>query len=1137
MTEKELVVDRPPRIQPELPFDEIELASPPDKDVDGWMRLIQAALPMLTIVGYLVVASMGGRGRSPWFMLPMAFAVVASVIFSIYTYRREQQRIKEQTQRYNDYLAEQTRAMEFSHDQQRRFYGHNYPERDSVFAIVATAREEAAQDARPLRSRARLWERRTTDEDFGVLRLGMGTIPSTVVYVAPDADPLNEDPQVRAAARLAEDSLFVGEIPVVISLQGAPVEDHSAPKDEGIHLPIPRTHTLGVAGVRDDVYAFARNAVSQLAVFHAPSDMRIYVLAAQSKPWSWLDALPHAQNDDLNRMTCFLDRQQAADDSFYGDGDDGGETGRFLEGIRRILAQRKLQSKESEGENASSAGASKLPFMLLVVDLMDAAYDPQSPLHEIEADAATSIILDEGNQLGAALLVLAPDRSKIPSKCTAVVEVDQTATPANRRSRQQKRLRFRYAETGVNSLRYVGAADPAAAPLRYAELAEALAACKARKSYGAEIARAVPFLGLMGYDSLRALQKEIADHWQTSKAPQYSDWLRAKLGLMSGNKSRTLHFSAKRDGVHGMVAGSTGSGKSELLISLISGMAVTYDPSVLNFVLVDFKGGGAFDAFRELPHCVNVITNLDQDGVTRMFTAIRSEMQRRQWLNTKTETKNIVDYRRQGYHLRAKNGGPGEPYPFLFIIIDEFAEMIAERAEFRSELESITRVGRAQGVSLILAAQRPSGVTDQMRSNIKFRICLRVETPAESRELLRRSDAAFLPSGLPGRGLLQVGNDEVELVQVAYTGEPYVDPAPVIWPRRRAEDNLAPYQESPELYKVIIKLLARSALEQQVPRQLAPWPEFLPRELYLSQLLVADNDKSDTVTAREYLAEVDRITHGRSWASSLTLCPAINQWQNGDCGWFEPPDWEHYALRPVVGLVDDPYRARQLPLIIDFPQGHAVLFGASGWGKTTFVRTLAVSLAATHSPDHLHLYVLDLGGRNLSVLEELPHVGAVINPDEEGYAERVMQLLREMESIVDERKDILADAGLLTIYDYNRTHPDKAIPAIVVATDNFIEFQDTFDTGQEGIETAFDKFVELARQGKPYGVHLVITISQVGSLSSKLLSLFTERLTLKLADPSEYRAVVGAGVGAAMAAWGTLPKCRVAAMFASEPIR
>ncbi|MCB9137924.1 MAG: NACHT domain-containing protein [Caldilineaceae bacterium] len=1107
----EIIVDRPPRIQPELPFEERELAGPPDKDVNGWMRLLQAALPMLTIVGYLAVMGLGGRGRTPIFMLPMAFAVVAAVIFSIYTYRQDLRRRKELIRRYDDYLAEQNREMKAAHDQQRRFYGHNYPDTERVFAIVDEAREEAQLRRRPLRSRARLWERRTDDEDFGVIRLGIGTLPSTVVYKTPDADPMNDDPQMRGAQRLAEDSLFVDEIPVVISLQGAPTDRHDALEKDDVHLPIPRTHALAVSGESRDVYAVVRNILSQLSVFHTPDDVRMLILADHSRPWQWLETLPHARNDELNRMTCFLD-QADEDDAAYNEGEDGGPAGRFLEGVRRILAQRRLQSREDTGE-AGKEGPSKLPFLLLVVDLLDAAYDADSPLQELEADAAVSIILEEGNRLGAALLVLTPDRSKVPSKCTAVIEVEQTAAPANRRVRGQKQLHFRYTETGINSPRYVGKADATFDAERYAALAEAMAECKARKSYGSDIARVAPFLSLMGYPTLRALQQDVAAQWAQSTTRQQSDWLRAKLGLMAANKPRTLHFSAKRDGVHGMIAGSTGSGKSELLISLISGMAVTYDPSVVNFVLVDFKGGGAFDAFRSLPHCVNVITNLDQDGVTRMFTAIHSEMQRRQWLNTKTGTKDIVEYWQKGYHLPGPDGRPGEAYPFLFIIIDEFAEMIAERSEFRSELESITRVGRAQGVSLILAAQRPSGVTDQMRSNIKFRICLRVETPTESRELLRRPDAAFLPSGLPGRGLLQVGNDEVELVQVAYTGEPYVDPEPVLWPNRR-RDYLASYRESPELYKVIIKMLERTADEQNVPRQLAPWPEFLPRELTLTQLLITDDGKSRAVTAREYLAEVEAIIQDdEGIPAQLTLSPALNHWQNGECGWRDFPDWERYAIRPVVGLIDDPYRAKQLPLVIDLPQGHAVMFGASGWGKTTFVRTLAISLAANYSPDHLHLYLLDLGGRNLDILEKLPHVGAVINPDEEGYRERVMQLMRELETVVSRRKETLAEAGLNTIYDYNRRHPDKTLPAIVTIIDNFIEFQETFDTGEEGIETAFDKFIELARQGKPYGIHLVITIGQVAALSGKLYSLFTERFTLKLADAGEYRAVVGAGVG------------------------
>ena len=178
--------------------------------------------------------------------------------------------------------------------------------------------------------------------------------------------------------------------------------------------------------------------------------------------------------------------------------------------------------------------------------------------------------------------------------------------------------------------------------------------------------------------------------------------------------------------------------------------------------------------------------------------------------------------------------------PYLFIIIDEFAEMIGGNAQFKAELEMITRLGRAQGVSLVLAAQRPTGITDQMRANIKFRICLRVETAGESREMLRRADAAYLPGNLPGRGYLQVGNDEIELIQVAYSGDPYFDPSlpgerAVLWPERQPEESrvIAQEPEPPKIYQAATQMIADLAIAEGCERQRAPWPN--PCLLYTSR--------------------------------------------------------------------------------------------------------------------------------------------------------------------------------------------------------------------------------------------------------------------------------------------------------------
>ncbi len=595
-----------------------------------------------------------------------------------------------------------------------------------------------------------------------------------------------------------------------------------------------------------------------------------------------------------------------------------------------------------------------------------------------------------------------------------------------------------------------------------------------------------------GGNFLDQVRVRAAHNWRTSLEPAAADWLAVTLGVISGNRPRKLKMEAKLDGVHGLIAGGTGSGKSELLMTLIVGLALDYDPSVLNFVLVDFKGGGAFRPFMALPHVVDTVTNLRPAGVQRMFTAINAELQRRQKLNGDTGTSDIVEYRAKGYHLQMPDGSPGMPYPHLFVIIDEYAEMIASNPEFKDALDSITRVGRAQGVQLLLAAQRPTGVTDQMRANIKYRICLRVEEVDTSREMLRRSDAAFLPNGMPGRGYLQVGNDNIELIQVAYTGENYTDP-PYNVIREGARQ--------PKFYDVIVDL-TQSLLQGARPR--TPWPPPLPARWLLG----------DPLTADYWGPEQQRIvTLERRPIASLN--PFVREWLDGQGAW-PGIDWNTQAMRAVVGLVDDPHGARQLPLLVDFARGHAVLFGASGWGKTTFIRTLVASLAATHSPDEFQAHVLDLGGRSLEALGTLPHVGSIIMPDERGYEERVAQLLRELNNVLEERKKRFGAAGVSTIFEYNAAGRHELLPAILVAVDNFGEYIETFGdkTQRDDSNSLLVQFIALARQAKAYGIHFVITINRLSALPTPIYSLFTERYTLRLAEVDDYRAIIGGAIPA-----------------------
>ncbi|MBI5958535.1 MAG: AAA family ATPase, partial [Chloroflexi bacterium] len=611
-----------------------------------------------------------------------------------------------------------------------------------------------------------------------------------------------------------------------------------------------------------------------------------------------------------------------------------------------------------------------------------------------------------------------------------------------------------------------------------------LAPLAVRTTYGADLATAVTLIEMLAANTVEEIP--ILSQWEKTRKPENSQWLHAPIGVMPGNKVRELMFSADGDGVHGMIAGTTGSGKSELLLTLITGMALIYDPSVINFVLVDYKGGAAFDPFRTLPHVVDIVTNLQGTAGIRTFTALRSELNRRSKLIADTNVKHIVHYRQKGLHISR------EPFPFLFVIVDEFAEMVKENPDFKAQLDSITRLGRALGVSLILATQRPAGaVTDQMRANMKFRICLRVETMEDSRELLRRSDAAFLPPNIPGRAYLQVGNENVELMQVARAGGPYSGPEvdtepPVIWLNRQKPAEKArsagPLQEAPALSDVLVGIMHRMSQDnpQEVAKQKKPWPDPLPSYLPLDA---------------EYIqGETDRDP-------LLPLNSAVGEWLRGEGKW-PGIDWHEEAMRAPVGLIDNPIRAERLRLTLDLTRGHAVVFSSSGWGKTTFLRTLITSLAARHSPDELHIYIFDFGGRGLDVLEALPHRGASITSSEE---ERVQRLLRKLESTLEERKSILSQARADNLSTYNANHPENVLPAILFVIDNFAEFK-------ENHESQMETLIGIARDGRAYGVHLVLSAEQTSAIPGKLFGLFTERLTLKLADAADYATIVGRGV-------------------------
>jgi len=1067
--------DRAPRIQPPLPIETIEIPAPPDEPQTAKGAFNHLLMPMIMLMGYLLMGAFGG-GRNLLFMIPMGLSVIVTAAVSYRNHALEQKQLRELREGYINRLSTLRREMQTHHINQRLYYEHTHPSLEVI--------SEIGHDQAESRLGSRLWERRTFDHDFGSVRLGIGDIASRTVYELKESNA-QHNPLFGEAQQLAIDSRVLHNAPVILPLFAAIGDDGK---------PISARHSIGITdsvGQAERVRNFVRALGVQFAAMHSPVDSQIYVIGSpQSKQdWNWALWLPHTNQHSgyTGDRMCF--------EPDYTEEERKDKKKLKRESPKKFWARihKELESRQQRLNDKEVQGDVRLPFMLVIVDNLT----PEPWLDNATSEAAVSLILQQGASLGAAILFLVEDAATIPSDCVGVIELKAAGETTN----------FQYSEIGLNSARFVGVADTAKS-----EEAEAFAQHikdkTVRMGYGADLVTSVSILEL--YENARKIEDlDILTAWERSK--KEADWLKVPIGKKSGGDDRELYFYQDADGVHGMIAGTTGSGKSELLLTLIAGLAINYDPSILNFVLVDYKGGAAFEPFRKLPHVVDIVTNLDGKAVDRMFIAIRSELDRRSALLAKYNVKHIVEYRKKGLHLSA------EPFPHLFIVVDEFAEMVNDNKDYKDRFDSITRLGRAIGVNLILATQRPSGaVTDQMRSNMKLKICLRVETVDDSRELLGRSDATFLPSNIPGRAYLQVGKDSPELLQIARAGGPYIEPQDntqvddIIFEDTHSVDMRGePDSSAPQEVSIVDRIVeevrkladGHEGYDGHAEKQHKPWPDPLPELLPINHAIDAYHLNLEGTTRQKMENEQIIIApRVRMWMKDDDLGEKAlemrQRWQNG-----QAIDWQNLnhsnPFQVSIGLIDIPEKAEQRLLSIDITVGPLMVFGAGGWGKTTFLQSLLITLAAQLSPKELHIYALDFGRGGLSALQALPHLARAIEVTEEARVER---LLRVLSDEIDKREPKIRAYG--SLLDYNRQNPAASLPAIVVVIDNFAEFKETY-------ENQIEALVKLVRAGRSMGIYFIVTADQSGAVPSRVYSLFTQRYALKMASSDDYQAIVG----------------------------
>ncbi|MCB6415386.1 type VII secretion protein EssC [Faecalimonas umbilicata] len=583
-----------------------------------------------------------------------------------------------------------------------------------------------------------------------------------------------------------------------------------------------------------------------------------------------------------------------------------------------------------------------------------------------------------------------------------------------------------------------------------------------------EIPSSLDFFSMYGVHTLEEL--DVLGRWRKNR--NYNS-MKALIGRKAGNADCYLDIHEKFHGPHGLVAGTTGSGKSETLQTYILSLAVNFSPEDVSFFIIDFKGGGMANLFSGLPHLSGQISNLSGNQVRRAMISIKSENMRRQRLFSEYGVNNINLYTRLYKNQEAKI-----PIPHLFIIIDEFAELKREEPDFMKELISVAQVGRSLGVHLILATQKPSGtVDDNIWSNSKFRLCLRVQDRQDSNDMLHKPDAAFITQA--GRCYLQVGNDEIyELFQSGYSGAAYEEytgkstQAALLTRTGKAELIGGTHRRKEEL-----RAAGKNSKEKT---QLDAVIEYL-------DALVKDGGYRETM--KLWLPVLKTQIYLEELGDCAECGYRDGRWKKRDGKW---------SLRTAIGMYDDPEQQAQRPLFIDLSaDGHHAVCGSVVSGKSTFLQSLVYGFLMKYSPDMLQMYLIDFSSNMLAAFEEAPHVGGVISDNQE---ERLAKFMHMLTLMMDERRRIFKGGNYS---QYVQAH-GVTVPAVMVVIDNMASFR-------EKTKFLYDEvLLRLAREGVGYGIFLVASAAGFGmaEIPSRIGDNIRTVLSLEQADKFKYMEIL-----------------------------
>ncbi|MBV1938388.1 cell division protein FtsK [Streptomyces sp. BV286] len=1010
--------NRPPRLQPPERQTRFKL---PAKPRDFEARPLPWLMALTPLVGAVVAVMIFGR----WYYLIMAL-LSPIILFGNYFMDKKHGR-KSHAKQVKEYKEHKERI-----------------EKDAQDALVDERldRRQAVPDPATVLSmstgpRTRLWERRRTDPDHLVIRVGTGQLPSEVVLDDPEQDDHKRE--------------------VTWKIEDAPVA-----------VPLCERGVVGIAGPGDSAQAIGRWVVAQSAVLHSPLDVQFYVLTENSAQttWDWVRWLPHS-------------RPSGAQDTNVLIGTDAETVGARIGELTQLLDARQKAARENGRQTNFTDpdivvvwdGSRRLRSMPGVVRLLREG--PTVSMYAICLDAEERFLPGECQ----AIVIAEPKPQERPERGAPSADSGtpagrgyqagangfpsfqawHTTTADDQQEGEQKplELRLRVEQTGTARVRNVRPDFVSAA-------------------WCARLSRSLsPIRDISGETEDSALpgSSRLLDVLQLE--PPTSDAISARwrmggqstMAVVGESYDGPFGIDIRRDGPHGLIAGTTGSGKSELLQTIVAALAVANTPENMTFVLVDYKGGAAFKDCVNLPHTVGMVTDLDAHLVERALESLGAELHRREHILADADAKDIEDYqdlvRREPSH---------RPLPRLLIVIDEFASMVRDLPDFVTGLVNIAQRGRSLGIHLLLATQRPSGVVSpEIRANTNLRIALRVTDGGESSDVIDSPEAGHISKNTPGRAYVRLGHASLVPFQSGRVGgrrpgaadprllAPWAGPlawadlgrAALVKPKVEAREE----EEITDL-KVLVDAVRDANTSLGIPSQHSPW---LPA---LSETLLLDEVEVPAVAA---------------------LAPG--------------------KLPPApFGVEDLPADQARRPVAVDFSSfGHLIVGGAPRSGRSQILRTLAGSIARTHSSKDVHLYGIDCGNGALNALTRLPHCGAVVARNQ---TERAVRLVTRLKGELTRRQDLLSDKGFADIGEQRASvAEEERLPHVVVLLDRWEGWLPTLGEYNHGELT--DELQTMMREGASVGIHLVVTGDRQ-VLLGRMASLTEEKYGLRLADRSDF---------------------------------